>query len=217
MTATLRGEVVAEAYNNAASPDHHIQVYLNDSERSQSLVDLTWDGKSRFRFEAQVPQSQLVDGVNQLDFVGIKTAGMSFDKLYFDWYEIEYDRQYQADGDQLPFSGDITGTWKYKIEGFDSENIIILDITYPLTPTLVVSSTLAAGTVSFEITHDAGAQFFAGKSINIINSQISLYTQPEFSTEADYIFITHPDLMTATRVLANYRESQGLTTLVRIM
>ncbi len=110
-SATIRGEVVAISSNDTDSPDHHTTIYLNDSAHTQPPIDdKLWDGKSRYRFEAQVDQSRLVEGNNALDFVVYKTPAMIFDKIYFDWFEIEFEREYTADGGEITFTPSVTDT-----------------------------------------------------------------------------------------------------------
>lgn len=215
-TATVSGEVVAAANNNSLSPDHHIRVYLNDPGWTQPLVDATWDGHSRYHFEGQVPQSQLVDGLNNLDFNALKTNSLISDDLYFDWFEIEYNRSFQAEADQIAFPGDQANPSKYVINGFSgtlaAPDAGVVDITQPLTPTLVTNFSLASGTLSFEVAQSAGKQFFAGKYQDVPASNISPFTSPDFSQPADYLIITHHDFLTATQALADYRSQQGLST-----
>jgi hypothetical protein len=219
-SATLRGEVVAAAYNDSQNPalypDHHTRVYLNDPGHTQPVVDETWDGHSRYHFEAQLPQSQIVDGVNQLDFNALNTTYMISDDIYFDWFEIDYNRLFQAEADQIAFPGDQADPSKYVITGFTGsltdQDVGVVDITQPLTPTLVISFTQTSGTLGFQVAQSSGEQFFAGKYQDVPAANITLFTPPDFSQPADYLIITHHDFITATQALANYRSQQGLST-----
>ena len=221
ITATVRGEVVARNFNNTSSPDHHTKFYLNAG--SQPIDDDTWDGHTRYAFESQVSASNLLEGENQLHFVVLKTANMASDRIYSDWFEIKYPRQFQASDDQLVFAGDQAGTWQYVSTGYGDNDIEIYDITDPISPTRVLAPSISAAapyTVTFETTHGQGAQYLVAAvgAAGVVQSpkSISYYTPPDFSatTGADYVFITHRDFITATQTLANYRASQGLTSMV---
>jgi hypothetical protein len=219
-TAAVRGEVVAAAYNdyNVEGHDHHIQVYFNDPQHNNPpLVDAVWEGKSRYRFEASVPQTQLSDGENQLDIVyyytGIPPGG---DDLYFDWFEVDYDRQFTADNNEEAITTKQSGSWKYEVDGFTETDIEALDITAPYTPTLLSGiSPPVTGTVGFEVDREAGARFFVGQPRELSALQILDYQPPDLSGPADYVFITHERFYNGVNnTFAAYREGQGLTTKV---
>ena len=128
-TATLKGEIVAKNGVDGAGPDHHIRVYINDSSHTTPLVDDTWDGKSRFQFDAQISQSKLVEGVNILDIEVLPTAAASLQDLFFDWFEIDYQRNLGAMNNQLLFQADQAGAWQYHVTGFTSNHVHVFDIS----------------------------------------------------------------------------------------
>ena len=222
-TATVRGEVVARNFNHYATPDHHTQVYIND--HVTPIDDATWDGHVRYSFEAQTPLTALVEGENQLRFVAHKTENMTSDRLYFDWFEIEYPRGFQAVGDQLDFSTHLTGTYRYQSGGFSDPVVEIYDLTTPLTPTRVLSPTVSPGdtgtyTVAFQTTHVSGSRYrvAAVGAEGVIQTpvEITAYTPPDVAATAgaDYLIITHRDFLTAAQRLADYRSTQGYITMV---
>ncbi len=217
ISATLRGEVVAAANDDLHSPDHHTRFLLNPSLYPKSVVDAIWDGKSRYHFEAQVPQTALVNGTNQLSFSAIKTPYMVGDDLYFDWFEIEYDRLYQASGDNLAFSTSQAGNWKFALSGFTASEVMLLDVTRPLSPTQVMSYTYAGGVATFQSSLVGDEQFFAGKLNDLTPAQVAVSILPDLlstANAADYMIITHHDFITESRLLADYRLSQGFKPLV---
>jgi len=218
-SATVRGEVVATNTNDSNSPDHHTRFTLNT--RVTPLSDALWDGKSRFKFESQIPQSALVEGVNQLQFVNINSpSSVLYPYMGFDWFEIDYNRRFQAENNKILFPGEAGGARKYRIGGFMSLDIQIYEVTSPLTPTQIVSPSVSGSgpyTVTFAVTPTLGAQYFAVGSTAVQTPEISIYSPADLSSSAngaDYIFITHPDFITTAQVLADYRSSQGLRTRV---
>ena len=56
------------------------------------------------------------------------------DSIYLNWFELDYWRTYQANQDQLAYSGEISGTYGYLIDGFTNDQINIFDITNPTEP-----------------------------------------------------------------------------------
>jgi len=223
ISATIRGEVVAKNFNSSSLGDHHTQVFIND--QASAVDDATWDGHIRYAFGGQTLQANLIEGENELHFVAHQTENMISDWLYFDWFEIEYAREFEASANQLRFSNDQAGTYQYQSYGFTNGDIEVYDITSPITPTRVLNTVITtngsgAYTVTFETTHDANAVYFiaAVGDSGVIQSPISIsaYTPQDFSTipGVDYVMITHRDFMTSTQTLANYRAAQGLSTLV---
>lgn len=256
-TATVRASVVSRSINAG----HHTQFYLNGG--ATPLDDAIWDGKGRYTFEAEIDQSRLREGVNELDFVVLFNG--AFEDMYFDWFEVEYEREFRAQGDELvfgvvgphpptppsprigrrgapgagrpaplplPSSGKGAGgggstrtaqsdTWQYELANFLSATVAVYDITDPLSPKRMLNPrvTPAGGTytVTFEARADAGTRFLAvGAGAVRSPKQVSRYEPPDFvsTAGADYVFITHHDFITATQTLADYRASQGLSTMV---
>lgn len=216
-TATIRGEVVAYNYNDYASPDHHTQFFIND--RSNPINDSKWDGMSRFHFESQLPQSYLAAGENRLGFKIIDDVA-SPPPIFFDWFEIEYDRLFQADRDQIQFRDGNEGTFQYMIGGFTNPDVKVFDITNPLLPRQVLSGTVGNRypyTVTFQTTHPQQATYLAlGAEQKKQPKRVSAYV-PHLgltSNGADYLVITPSNFITPAQTLASYRASRGLRTMV---
>ena len=216
-SAIIRGEIVARSSHPINNPDHHTKLWLNS--QVTPFDDRLWDGISRYHFEASVPSNQLVEGANQIRLGMLTDAYPSqiFDWLYFDWFEIDYRRQYLASNDQISFSRDEAGTsWKYEVNNFASPEVMTLNITNPLTPQLITGTQYQSGTLAFEANHSGGAGYLVVGS-NAIKTPISIaYYQPpdllSLTNQYDYLIITHNSLAATAQSLANYRASQGLTT-----
>jgi hypothetical protein len=179
----------------------------------------------RYHFEAQVPLSSLLAGENQVHFVALDTESMVVDYLYFDWFEIEYPRAFQAASDQLDFTTSLNGTYRYQAGSFSDPTVEIYDLTFPLTPTRVLSPTVTPGgsgayTVTFQSNHDIGDRFLVAAvgAPGVVKNplRITPYTPPDFGSTpgAEYVIITHSDFLTAAQRLADYRASQGYATMV---
>jgi hypothetical protein len=218
-TATLTGEIVAITTNDLISPDHHIQIYWNDPSRVLSpLVDASWDGKSRYRFEAQIPSSRISAGVNRLDLVVYKTTALTSERLYFDWFDLEYDRQHTAKNDQLTFSAGWDGLSKFSINNFSSNDLAVLDISESITTTLIsnvlIQGSMSSYTIQFEQDHSASTRFWAGEVQDISAEEIHPYTAVDYSLEAEYIIIAPESFIGMAGLLANHRQSRGLSTAI---
>ncbi len=206
-TATLRGEMLATTRSISIINDHHTKIYLNDDG---PVVDEIWDGKSRFAFEVEIPQSELISGENQVVYVAM--SALTSDKILFDWFEIEFEREFIAEDDQIVYGMDVAGSWQYQIEGFSTQDVAVLDISNPSSPKFIMVDPPASGTLSYEVENLPGAEFIAAKWIDIEDTQIEYYDPPDFSSEADYLLVTHQIFTPALQALAAYRASQGIST-----
>lgn len=219
-TAKLSGEAASRVKSNLYNPDHHTKIWLNS--QTTPVIDETWDGISRYYFSSGLPSTYLKEGENSLKFQVLFDAyyPQYTDWIYFDWFEIEYSRTFQAENDLLQFERDESGLdWTYEISNCLSSDVIVLDVTDPLTPTYVMSATIAGNVASFEgLDHAGNANYImAGDSAILTPKSLTYNTPPTsdlFNTgnQADYIFVTHNDFLAGTQTLANYRASQGLTT-----
>ncbi len=139
--------------------------------------------------------------------------------MYFDWFEIEYNRQFAAQDNTINFTSAVTGTQKYQVSGFsETSNRQVLDISNPNVPVRVLNSTAQSGQITISLTHPEPISVaMAAGNITLPQGQISIYEPPDWSAMNagfDYVFITHADLLPATQALANYRSGTGLSTIV---
>jgi len=213
-SATLRGEIIARAFNDNAGPDHHSVLSINDPTHTQPVDDRYWEGKSRYSFEANFPQSRLLEGTNTLEVVLYAMPAVGSELMYFDSFEIEYQRQFRADEDEIAFNPSQSGTWRYQVGGFTHPVYNVLDITYPLTPTWVTGAFWNGGTLDFQLNLGTGSKVYAGEFTDLPAGSLQLYTPADLSQPADYVIITHADFIASAQRLADYRASQGLSSLV---
>jgi hypothetical protein len=210
-TATLKGEVVAMTSNLSAGPDHRTQFFVNDPTFAGApLVDRYWEGRSALAFEADFPQTRLLEGANQLNMKIIPTAAVPNERLLINWFEIHYAREFQANNNALEFSMALDGPWKYQISGYSNGDLGVMDISAVYTPTWITGSQFSSGILSFESSQPAGARYFAGKFNDLSAAQIEFTSLPDLATPADYVIITHKDFLPAVQPLADYRASKGL-------
>jgi len=208
-SATVRGEIVGKF-----DLTHNTEIKFNTI--TEPITNQQWKGKSRYTFSKKVSGADLVNGSNQL-----KIKSLIDDEIYFDWFEIEYARKFRAEDDELWFSKDEGGsTSKYQVNNLSSSDIAAYDISDPLHPQQIISPTIESGitfTYTFTGTHVGIAEYYILTADRILTpASISYYNPPDLysSTGAEYIFITHPAFYTSTQTLANYRESQGMSTMV---
>lgn len=216
-SAVITGEIIAEATDPDSSPDHLLTLYLNDSEKANPINELSWDGKSRMPFSVPITQQLLVEGENQL-IVEVQQAASN---LLFDWFEIEYQRSFQAVDNRIFFTGEQSGEWKYVVGGFvgvTADDLWVVNIADPLQPVIYLqvpySQVDNQGQIEFTVTHGLNTGFFAGIVSDIDPSRISSYQPVDFVQEVDHIIITHSELISSAETLAAYRTNKGISSAV---
>ena len=176
-TAVVRSEYVAVTYSTIYTPDHHVVFKLNNGV--DPIVDSRWDGASRNSFEVDIPSTDLVEGVNTLYYQNVEDDSV-VSKVGFDWYEIDYLRRFLAVNDEISFAGEITGTWRYQMEGFTQGDIQVYDITDPHLPKKVnnLRSYLDGSyRAEFQTSNDAGTLYYGvGASSILAPKSITRYT-----------------------------------------
>ena len=212
--AVLSGELLSDIENISVNPDHHIELSINGN----SIFVGEWDGTGRYPFSVEFDQALLLEGSNQLTLAASLISGGSSDQLYINWFELTYSRQLQAQSDQLFFEYDELGsTWQYRVGGFTSAEINVLDISTPLDPIIVQvqPGTLQNGfyEIEFQAQHPQTAHYLVTAGPPKSPFEVSAYAFKNLhaSTQgADYLIIAPTQFAAAAQTLADYRAAQGL-------
>lgn len=218
-TATVRLKQFSDCRDSTVAGEHRVQLQFN----GLLLDDQTWSGVgtthcSIHMLSGLISQTALLeDGDDQVTWSVLGTTNVG---EWLNWIEVAYQRRFVALQDELTFGGDVAGTWTYTLTGFTSDTVTLWDITYPLTPTRVLSPAVSGSgpyTVAFQSQHLAGTTFIA-VSDGSIRAPLSVtrYVPPDLDPPggADWVAITHPDFLTEVQRLADYRASTGLQTMV---
>jgi hypothetical protein len=214
--AILRGEVVGHSHNPSVNPDQRSRISWNNA--ASLTQEILWDGRSRMAFDMPLAVGQLNEGLNTLYYQAVAVPNV-VTRHYFDWFEVEYDRGFVATNNQLDFVPGREGGWKYQVSGFTSDSLHVYDITNPLQPITIqgmeVSPPAPAITATFAVTSTGSSRYLIASDEAILSPlNITSYNSYLRSAVlgADYVFISHPDFITATQILADYRATQGLRT-----
>ncbi len=190
--------------SGAMEPDHHVLVSVNGKQVSDS----SWDGQTRFRVEAQIPEGVLKEGDNTvtLTFPGDTEAVVEI--AYLDWIEIQYPRQPQTEGGYLIFES--TGQ-PVRLTGLASGSAIF-DITTPhnITVTKVSESNpIFYGETSHRYMAVNPSGYLQPDQIASPRSDPDLLNAENYG---EYLAIGPESLLEPLAPLLEQRESQGLST-----
>lgn len=214
--ALVRGEVMSRQGNPGVDPDHHTRFMFNTP--ATVIEDQFWDGPVRHRFSGAAPAAALREGDNALLFNVQIPNGIAADWLYFDWFEIEYGRRFEAEQDQLLFTATETDRRQYELSRFTDPAINVYDVTDPQQPRVVsggaVTAENGAYRVAWEATNAATTRYAVAAQNGLQTPKQIARVLPSglrsTTQGADYIIVTPPDFRAAAQELADFRAARGL-------
>ncbi len=207
--ATVRGLLKGVS----AIPNHHTRIYLNN----HLIDDSSWPSSADYSFEVQVPQSYLVSGSNTFRVECPLDDGTIQDIVLVNWFEIDYDHAYKAEDGQLFFGGDQPGDWQYQVDGFNTDQAAVYDITLPLQPQVVQGFQLTPGGSTYQLTFQqaiGSERHYIALDPARLLSPLSIQTDTpsdlkDPANQADYLVIAPASFIPAIQPLVDYHRSQG--------
>lgn len=198
--------------DDIAEPDHRTEVTLNGT----SLGDVVWDGQKPIIHSFDISQS-LLKGENTITFEEAANPGVVVDSVYVNWVELDYYKNFAAEGDRLKFRARGTGTHTFSISNFSHPAIMVFDVSNPQrvrrlnNPAVTLSGDKYTLKFSDDISGEAEYLAIAiptTKTIPFI-FQTTPLTLKSKDNGADYLIITHDSFKDAMLPLAQHREKQG--------
>src|SRR3989304_3316837 len=203
--------------DDSANPDHRTSITLNGNY----LGDVVWDGQKPVTYSFEnVPQSYLnADNVpNTLTVEETGNPEANVDSIYLNWVEVDYYKNFTAEGDSLKFTARGNGVQYFSITNFSGANIQVFDVSDPynvrrlsktsITPSGNKYTVKFSDTLSGEATYLIVAGSYGIKDFPSI-FYLSPQTLKDTGNGADYVIITHETFKEAVLPLAQHRESQG--------
>ncbi len=194
--------------------DHHLTFALNGTK----LGEERWDGDGAKTITLSVPSGVVAEN-NELLISAPGDTGAPADLVYLDRVALSYPRQLRAAKDHLLFSSDARSL---AVTGFRDKSVQLWDVTQPQNPLLLTGANVAkkdgAYTLTFGSEREAEQRYivFTDKGVNPAPMALMLAPPPLIAPDqpVDYIIIAHPSLQEAVQPLADWRQEQGLNTLV---
>lgn len=199
--------------DNLITPDHHARVYVNGT----LVDDLWWDGKTWQISEVDFPQELLVAGDNTLSVVCPNDTGVGIDVVYIDDVELTYADSFVAAGNEMNFSYDVTGTWKFRVDGFSDDQVAVFDVSNPHSVAQIggveVIPSGANYAALFEDSVAAPTGYWAAapsayRSVVAIEEDTPSDLRST-ANGADHIIVTHAAFWGQVAALTNLRAAQG--------
>ncbi len=205
---SLKMRIYGATSNPDVNNDHDIDVQLN----GLSLGTVRWDGQSDNLAELSIPAGVLVSGKNQL-FVNNTDSGSGFlDIVHLDWIELDYSAAPVINEKQYRF---FSPPGAIDFQNLTQDTFII-DVTDPQNPVRLISSftTNESPIISLlqEIDAILSEEDMLRKPISI--SAVRLTDLRQSTNQADFIIISGEGYKDSLESLKNYREEQGLSTII---
>ncbi len=206
---------LASNVNYTQNPDHHALFFFNDP--STPLTEATWEGRTPIEVSMTTSGSSLLPGANAVILRALFDMGTPFayDIYYVDWVEVTYDRRLLAENNQLHFSKETAGTWRFPIEGF-AGTARAFDVTDPAHPVRLLNGQMSGARLTIQDTVTPNQRFFAVANSAVRTPvQIQRFVPPAVdlrasSQRADYLIIAHSNFLSAIQPLAALHTSRGM-------
>jgi uncharacterized repeat protein (TIGR01451 family) len=197
---------------------------LGVSYEGDHLGTFSWIGNAGYK--ARIDNVDFTDKTGDGKFTLSLTCLSGFDKLVFDWVEATYPRKFIAVSDRLTFSH--PSGYRHTIDGFDSDELMVFDITRPDDVGQVQGFDIPRETapyrLEFETAEDGRAHTYLVLAETEVNTSVAgmAVGSPsglgDVDNGADYILITHQDIgwdaggqpCAWMQALVRLREEQGL-------
>lgn len=216
---------------------HRFGLYVQNASGAMDTVEtngqfltlsLQPSGKPPYTYESGPvgTPSFLSSGGNSLRIIGERRVEGEFIpgiSAFLDWFEIEYDRLYEAWNDTLTCSAGGTGDPQHvEIAGFSSTDLLAFDVTDPLSPSvydLDQRNVIDAGDGTYKLairgeypvrSRIAAAATGAIRSVDPADIEFDLPS--DLATEgagSDYIVVVYDDFEDEIAPLVDLREEQG--------
>lgn len=206
MKIDLRGET---------SLAHHTKVYVNGT----AVKDILWSGQVELTQDiADISPALFINGYNTIKVEEILDSGTSFDRVYVNWFEVNYTDTYVAESDVLKCQGTGTGGTGFQIKNFSNATIWAFDVTDPVNVSRIQNPQITASGNSYVLKFEdslSGTKTYYALTAGSFTSPAEIVLDEPSNlqsprTDVDYIIITHESFYDAIQQLKDYRASRGL-------
>lgn len=186
---------------------HLVEVTLNGTVLGQ----MSWNGKTVKTQAFSIPYQLLQNGSNT---VSLRSLNASGDVSIFQSVKVDFPRAYVAQQDELAF---YTNNRKVSnVTGFTTANVRLFDVTFPDTPRLITNVPALPNNGGFDLRIPANRAFimYAVEDSKVLPAATIVRNFPSTlstpANNADFIIISHRDLLTQANDWAAYRATEGM-------
>ncbi|MCG6870707.1 MAG: C25 family cysteine peptidase, partial [Gammaproteobacteria bacterium] len=190
----------------------HALVWVNGA----AAGEVQWDGTTSRSVSFDLPAGSVQPGTNQVSIQGLLDPGVSYSFFNLDALRFEYAREYHAVNDELVASAG--GADEIVISGFSGAEISVFDISDPRRPAYLDNAASSDdGGFSVRFAAEDGHRYLALGQAAVLFPAVEAISEPDLRDKnlaARYVLITPAALRSGAQRLADYRGSQGMSSLV---
>jgi uncharacterized repeat protein (TIGR01451 family) len=212
-SAKLKASLTGWAAQTGPDYGHCVEFYVND----QKVGSHAWTGKYREQLVSYpFSSSSLHEGSNALEVHGCESEAFS-DTVFYDWFELDIRRMYQAEDDWLVF-GVAEEDRQYQLDGFTSNAVEVFNVSGTYTVSQLAGYSVTASepySISFyDNAAEQGTRYLAltrdrmKSPVEIVKDTPS--DLANIANNADYIIITPKEFITDILPLAGHRAAHDL-------
>ncbi|MCH8290157.1 hypothetical protein IH992_03505 [Candidatus Poribacteria bacterium] len=224
-TAELR--VKFQGATHKGSARHEARIRFNDRQLGRPVE---WKRQAAPLVIRDIEQRRFIhhDAANILTIIANdqnNTPSTEFD-FYVDWYELDYWHTFKASGSALEFNSDTeprsVGTVRYRVTNLSRPEIDVYQIREGQIVAKLINGQIEKTNTNYQITFEdritQPTNYFvvrrgSYRQVNRI-SKAPPFTLKNPANRADYIIISHRDFIKGVQPLAEFRQSQGLSTMI---
>jgi hypothetical protein len=188
----------------AASPDHHVRVFVNGS----LLAEESWDGKEPRQLRRELPTGLLREGENQLAIENVGDTGATYSMVMLDKFELSYPRLLMAEAGKL--EGSFNESGEAGASGLSSA-AHLLDVTEE--PARWLSGAVSSnGTLRFRA--EAGRNYLAVSAEAVLKPEVERPLPSHLKSRrnrSDYLVVGPQAFLEVAQPLLDWRRSEGLS------
>jgi hypothetical protein len=217
--AELRVNFIGYLVTGATATDEVVLSLTGCSGTEQPVDTVDYWIPGMRNFTVNLEPGILCEGENTFKFKAGVTTNPG---TCLDWFEVTYQRRYEASDDFLIFtSGDSLGEIEIELSGFSESGIEVFDITdpYAVERLVVPAENIVEDGGLYSLTFRdsiSDTTYYAavtpGAFMELESSDLEFTTAPLLrTTPGNYLIICHPDFAGALQPLIEQKESQGHT------
>ncbi len=197
--------------SNAANPDHHTAISIN----GVNVFDKMWEGRTSLLDSAVFAQALLHEGENSLHISAPGGANVLLDWQALDYFEIDYLQRNAAVNDSLFMRVRIDSAANIRVVGLGDAPVDIFDVSEKYETRIIKNALRDNGILQFSTRQPGDKAFLVVADIHKKTPAMMKYIPTGLRSagnRADYLIITVDDFISTATPLAQFRETQDLST-----
>lgn len=178
---------------------------------------VSFNGNGEHSTTLTIPAAAFDGDMLNLEITAESIPGGAFSAVLIDGFEVSWQRAYTADAGALKYPADGATS----ISGFATDQVVTMDVLDPLAPIWITGGDVSPAAADFAYSAYLPPSEYASAEAGQILKPLSMELDDKSNlrdknNRADYVIITHAELMDAALALSDYRSIDFRTMVVDI-